>query len=211
MIKLLKVGDVIYSDVEPVVMQPSKFDESGMPVEFTQVKNPILPDTVEELRELFKDTLDWYTSRYVQKEIQSVNEDLSDITSELKALEAQLAAIAIANKINVTMPEIYGYTAMYIEGKITDDDVFKLLDEKIKAAGITDAAKAEQIKSKILPLLTRGMYIAKIIMWKEQIWAIEEKLEQQIDQMDEEKLYELDIEKLAKESYPTLKQFLQAK
>ena len=161
-IKLLKVGDTIYSDVEPVLMQPTKFDESGIPVEFTEVKNPLLPESVDELRKLLKDTLDWVTEQYIKKQIAAIGEDLVDLTSELKTIEGQVAAIAIANKLTVNITEVYAYTTMYIEGKISDADVFKMLDDKIKAAGITDEAKVQEIKDKLIPLLTRGMEISKI-------------------------------------------------
>ncbi|SMO75383.1 hypothetical protein SAMN06269117_1261, partial [Balnearium lithotrophicum] len=82
--------------------------------------------------------------------------------------------------------------ALFIAGQYTEDDAIK----ELKDRGLSD-----ETVQKILPLLQRGVEIAKILNWKEEIWAKEAELENQVDSMTLEELLQLDVKKLCEDTY----------
>ncbi|SMO76188.1 hypothetical protein SAMN06269117_12719, partial [Balnearium lithotrophicum] len=81
---------------------------------------------------------------------------------------------------------------LFIAGQYTEDDAIK----ELKDRGLSD-----ETVQRILPLLQRGVEIAKILNWKEEIWAKEGELEKQIDSMTLEELLQLDVKKLCESAY----------
>ncbi|MEO2220060.1 MAG: hypothetical protein ABGW55_00690, partial [Nitrosopumilus sp.] len=60
-----------------------------------------LPQTTEELKQAIKDTLDYLTTQYINQKIQSLQEDLTDITSEYQYLKQNLLS-----QTNLTLQDI---------------------------------------------------------------------------------------------------------
>ena len=75
MIKLIKLGSLIYQNIE------SKYiDENG-----NEIWN--VPNDETQLKTAFKDTVDWFTTQYINKKLQEIQEDLQDIATEQSYLE----------------------------------------------------------------------------------------------------------------------------
>jgi len=185
LIKVIKLEKFIYENIEPYYI-----DEQG-----NKIWN--IPQDINKLKNAFKDTLDWLTTRYIVEELEKIQEELSDIATEETNIRGRIIRILRKNGINLTTDEIIYKITQYLEGKITDEQVQKEL-EKYKQLKPED-------KIKILNLLKRAVEIAKIIEWKEKIWEIEEQLESQIDQIDNiDELLKLDLRKLVKEKYPSI-------
>ncbi len=100
--------------------------------------------------------------------------------------------MAAKEGISITADEVKQKIALFIAGSYTEQDAVNELKEK----GLSD----ETIQ-KILPLLARGVEIAKILNWKEEIWTKEGELESQIDSMTLEELLQLNIKKLCQDTY----------
>ena len=192
MIALIKIGDSIYENVPATVSVPTKFDESRTPIEFVQKSNPILPQEESSLKIALKSTISWYTDKYIRNVLNKIDEDLADLTSEAQVIEGRILYLAAKEGITVTTDEVKQRIALFIAGSYTEQDAINDLKEK----GLSD----ETIQ-KILPLLQRGVEIAKILNWKEEIWAKEAELESQIDGMTLEQLLQLDVKALCEEAY----------
>jgi len=133
-----------------------------------------------------------YTDSYVLKQLRKIDEDLADLTSEAQVIEGRILYLAAKEGISITTDEVKQKIALFIAGSYTEQDAVNELKEK----GLSD----ETIQ-KILPLLLREVEIAKILNWKEEIWAKEAELEDQIDGMTLEELLQLDVKKLCKDAY----------
>ena len=179
MIALIKIGNSIYENVPATVAVPVKFNENGMPVAFKEKPNPLIPNDSEELKQAFKDTISWFTDRYIQSQLNSIDEDLPDLISEKSWLEGVFASQGISPE------QVRNETVLVILGKKTIDQA------------ITDLSIPENLKSDF----ERAVEIARIIAWKERIWRVEEKLEEQIDSMTLEQLLQLDVKKLCEDTY----------
>jgi len=132
------------------------------------------------------------TDFYIQQKLSSIDEDLADITSEAQIIEGRILYLAAKENVSITTDEVKQKIALFIAGSYTEQDAVNELKEK----GLSD----ETIQ-KILPLLARGVEIAKILNWKEAIWKAEEKLESQIDSMTIEQLLQLDVKALCETTY----------
>ena len=149
-------------------------------------------DENEELKEYKKREISKQTDSYIQCKLTSINEDLADLTSEAQLIEGRILYLAAKENIQVTTDEVKQKIALFIAGSYTEQDAIN----DLKGKGLSD----ETIQ-KILPLLARGVEIAKILNWKEEIWAKEAELESQIDSMNLEELLKLDVKKLCEDAY----------
>ena len=147
---------------------------------------------IPEAKDLAKQEISSFTDFYVNQKLKEIDEDLADITSEIQVIEGRILYLAAKENVPITTDEIRQKIALFIAGSYTQDDAINELKEK----GLSD----ETIQ-KILPLLARGVEIAKILNWKEEIWAKEGELEDQIDGMNLEELLQLDVRKLCQEAY----------
>ena len=77
MIKLIKLGNIIYENIEAKTIDPETNQE---------IWN--IPNTETELKAAFKDTIDWHTDRYIKDKFNQLQEDLTDITSEMLYLQS---------------------------------------------------------------------------------------------------------------------------
>ncbi len=132
------------------------------------------------------------TDSYIQRKLSFIDEDLADITSEAQVIEGRILYLTAKEGITVTTDEVKQRIALFIAGSYTEQDAINDLKEK----GLSD----ETIQ-KILSLLQRGVEIARILNWKEEIWAKEADLESQIDGMTLEQLLQLDVKKLCEDAY----------
>ena len=57
MIRIIKLGEVIYENIEPVVQEVVDFDEEGNPTQFQEIW--VVPNDVTELSKAMADTLVW--------------------------------------------------------------------------------------------------------------------------------------------------------
>jgi len=142
--------------------------------------------------EYLKLELSKVTDSYINKKLSSIDEDLADLTSEAQVIEGRILYLAAKEGISITTDEVKQKIALFIAGSYTEQDAVNDLKEK----GLSD----ETIQ-KILPLLARGVEIAKILNWKEEIWDKEGELESQIDSMTLEELLQLDVKKLCEDAY----------
>jgi len=143
-------------------------------------------------KNLAKQEISSFTDSYIKQNLQEIDEDLADLTSEAQVIEGRILYLAAKEGISITTDEVKQKIALFIAGQYTQDDAIKELKEK----GLSD----ETIQ-KILSLLARGVEIAKILNWKEEIWDKEGELESQIDSMTLEELLQLDVKKLCEEAY----------
>ena len=74
MIKLIKLGNLIYENIETKTI-----DENG-------IWN--IPNDETVLKTAFKDTIDWYTDKYIKDKFNQIQENLTDITSEMLYLQS---------------------------------------------------------------------------------------------------------------------------
>jgi len=145
-----------------------------------------------ELKRYKKREVSKETDSYIHHILSSIDEDLADLTSEAQVIEGRILYLAAKENVSITTDEVKQKIALFIAGSYTEQDAVNDLKEK----GLSD----ETIQ-KILPLLARGVEIAKILNWKEEIWAKEAELESQIDGMTLEQLLQLDVKKLCKDAY----------
>ncbi len=179
MIALIKIGNSVYENVPTVVSVPKKFDEKGMPVTFEEKPNPLIPNDAEELKHALKDTISWFTDRYIQSQLNNIDEDLPDLISEKSYLEGVFASQGIS-------PE-----------QVRNETVLVVLGKKTVEQAITDLS----IPNDLVSDFKRAVEIARIIAWKEAIWKAEERLESQIDSMSLEQLLQLDVKKMCETAY----------
>ncbi len=179
MLALIKIEDFIYENIPTVVSVPTKFDENGTPVAFEEKPNPLIPSDAEELKNALKDTISWFTDRYIQSQLNNIDEELSDLISEKSYLEGVFASQGISPE------QVRNETVLVILGK-------KTVDQAIADLSIPDNLKKD---------FERAVEIARIIAWKEAIWKAEEKLESQIDSMSLEQLLQLNVKKMCETAY----------
>jgi len=77
MIKLIKLGNRIYENIEAKTIDPETNQE---------IWN--VPNDETALKTAFKDTIDWYTDKYIKDKFNQIQEDLTDITSEMVYLQS---------------------------------------------------------------------------------------------------------------------------
>jgi hypothetical protein len=160
-------------------------DQWGQLPDFGKIKETLV-------KEVLKRIISKNTDSYIQRKLTSIDEDLADITSEAQLIEGRILYLAAKEKVLITSDEVKQKIALFIANSYTEQDAVNELKEK----GLSD----ETIQ-KILPLLARGVEIAKILNWKEEIWAKEAELESQIDSMTLEELLQLDVKKLCQDTY----------
>jgi len=146
----------------------------------------------EDARAVLKEVVSEHTDSYIQRKLSSIDEDLADITSEAQVIEGRILYLAAKENISITTDEVKQKITLFIAGSYTQDNAINDLKEK----GLSD----ETIQ-KILSLLQRGVEIARILNWKEEIWSKEADLESQIDGMTLEQLLQLDVRKLCEDAY----------
>jgi len=168
--------------------------DMGLPESTVFVELPDFPERLGEkgIREHYKVKISETTSSYIKRKLQEIDEDLADLTSEAQVIEGRILYLAAKENVSITTDEVKQKIALFIAGQYTQDDAVKELKEK----GLSD----ETIQ-KILPLLQRGVEIARILNWKEEIWAKEAELESQMDGMTLEQLLQLDVKALCEEAY----------
>jgi len=147
---------------------------------------------IPEIKDLAKQEISSFTDSYIKQKLKEIDEDLADLTSEAQVIEGRILYLAAKENVSITTDEVKQKIALFIAGSYTEQDAVNDLKEK----GLSD----ETIQ-KILPLLQRGVEIARILSWKEEIWAKEAELESQIDGMTLEELLQLDVKKLCKDAY----------
>jgi len=147
---------------------------------------------VSPLKEHRKQELSQATDSYIQRKLQEIDEDLSDLTSEAQVIEGRILYLAAKENVSITTDEVKQKIALFIAGSYTEQDAVNDLKEK----GLSD-----ETVQKILPLLQRGVEIAKILNWKEEIWAKEAELESQINNIALEQLLQLDVKALCETAY----------
>ena len=69
MIKIIKVGENIYENIEEKVLEPTQFDQEGNPTAFQEVPNPLLPQDLQSLKQAFVDTILWLGNKRVKEEL----------------------------------------------------------------------------------------------------------------------------------------------
>ena len=167
MIGMIKLGNLLYENIEPFYI-----DENG-----NEIWN--IPNDETQLKFVFKDTIDWFTTRYINQKLQEIDEDLQDIATEQSWLEG------VFYSIGIDPSQIKAEVTKVVLGQQTIDDVITTLD----------------IPSDYVEDFNRAVEIAKIIAWKEQIWKTEEQLEAQIDTMTMDELLNLDVRKVCEDTY----------
>ena len=146
----------------------------------------------EDAQIVLKEVISEYTDSYIQRKLSAIDEDLADLTSEAQVIEGRILYLAAKENISITTDEVKQKIALFITGSYTEQDAVNELKQK----GLSD----ETIQ-KILPLLQRGVEIARILNWKEEIWAKEAGIEVQIDNMTLEQFLQLDVKKLCEDAY----------
>ena len=147
---------------------------------------------IPEAKDLAKQEISSFTDSYIKQKLKEIDEDLADITSEIQVIEGRILYLAAKENVSITTDEVKQKIALFVTGSYTEQDAINDLKEK----GLSD----ETIQ-KILPLLQRGVEIASILNWKEEIWAKEAELESQIDNMALEQLLQLDVKALCETTY----------
>jgi len=147
---------------------------------------------ISKLKKNLKCFISTETDRYINQKLSSIDEDLADLTSEAQVIEGRILYLAAKEGISITTDEVKQKIALFIAGSYTEQDAVN----ELKGKGLSDEAV-----QKILPLLARGVEIAKILNWKEEIWAKEAELEKQIEDMTLEQLLQLDVKKLCEDAY----------
>jgi len=146
----------------------------------------------EEILNRLKREISKTTDDYINRKLAELDEDLADLTSEIQLIEGKILYIAAKENVTIATDEVKQKIALFIAGSYTEQDAVNHLKEK----GLSD----ETIQ-KILPLLARGVEIARILNWKEEIWDKEGELESQIEDMSLEQLLQLDVKELCKDAY----------
>jgi len=147
---------------------------------------------IPEAKDLAKQEISSFTDSYIQHKLTAIDEDLADLTSEAQVIEGRILYLAAKEGISITTDEVKQKIALFIAGSYTEEDAINDLKEK---------GSSDEAIQRILPLLQRGVEIAKILNWKEEIWAKEAELEDQIDGMTLEELLQLDVKALCEEAY----------
>ena len=120
MIKTLKIGDKIYTNVELTVNEPTEvevdvkvleIDENGkefyttkkqVVTEFKDVANPLIPTDLNELKAIAIDTINWQIGDSVKKEVGNTIVNLS--ASNAKGI------VLVAKLLNTLNPSLDGLT-----------------------------------------------------------------------------------------------------
>jgi len=154
----------------------------------------IVPDE-ECIKRKSIEELNSYTETFITSELNRLDEDLTDLTSEVQVIEGRILYLAAKENVSITTDEVKQKIALFIAGSYTEQDAVNDLKEK----GLSDEAV-----QKILPLLARGVEIAKVLNWKEEVWRKEEELEEKITRMSLEELFALNIQELCNKEYPRI-------
>jgi len=171
MIKIIKLGDMIYKNIEL-----QEVDENG-----NKIWN--VPNDESELKTAFKDTIDWYTDRYINQMFEQQQENLADIVSEQGVIEGRFY--------------IAGFSPVQVKNRI----FLIITNQKTRDEVISELS----IPAELEPQLDRAIEIAKLIYWKEKIWEAEAQLEAQIDTMTLEELLSLDVKSMCESAYEVIK------
>jgi len=131
------------------------------------------------------------TDRYINQKLDEIDEDLSDLATEMANIEARLLIFIQ----DVSSDEIKRKVGLFVIGKFTEEEAIK----ELKAKRLTE----EQIEV-VLDLLSRAVEIAKIINWKEKVWEEEEHLENKLEKKNLEELEKLNVEEFIEEAYKNI-------
>ncbi len=170
MIRLIKLGNFIYENIEPKMI-----DENG-----NEIWN--VPNDELALKTAFKDTIDWYTDRYIKEKFEQQQENLADIVSEQGVIEGRFYLAGFSPE------QVRNEIFLIITGQKTRDEVI---------TGLSIPAELE-------PQLDRAIEIAKLIYWKEKIWEAEANLEAQVDTMTFDELLSLDVKAMCENAYEVI-------
>ena len=191
------VGTTIFKELEgyKVLPAPEGFDgnlekltlENGQlkllsEEEYLQIKKQ------EAIKEA-KRKISQATDSYIQRKLAQIDEDLADITSEALLLEGRILTIAGGK---ISSDEVKEKIAQFLSGKYSREQAITELQEK--------QLSEEQI-TQILKTLQRAVEIAKILAWKENIWKVEETLEEALENKKLSELENLDVEQLVEKAY----------
>jgi hypothetical protein len=146
----------------------------------------------EKLKKALKGAIGMVTDLYIKRQLRSIDEDLSDITSEVQVIETKILYLAATDGVTISTDEVKQKVALFLAGTYTQESAISELSDK---------GFSEESIQRILSLLARAVEIARILNWKEEIWQKEGELEAQIDGMTLEELLQLDVKKLCQDAY----------
>jgi hypothetical protein len=109
MIKLIKIGNLIYRNIEPKVLVPVQFNEEGFPVKYKE--KWVIPNDVKELKFCILDTLGWLVDQKIQRILGSVDKKEAS-TSKGIVLLAKIISLLNPDTSNLTEDELMAYNLM---------------------------------------------------------------------------------------------------
>ncbi len=142
MIRVLKIGNLIYENFEPKILVPTKYDENGNPIEFREELVEFFPKTQKELAKAIADTLSYLEFKRLQEVLDQYGyKDLGDVQywhsqdpddPEPKGLLEWYSAYddaiweEIDNLQNKTFEELKDYDPVAVENQIFERTKEKL-------------------------------------------------------------------------------------
>jgi hypothetical protein len=141
-------------------------------------------------KSLLKQDISKFTDSYIKEKLNELDEDLEDIVSEIQYIEGKLLYLFSKEGVSVTIDEIKQKVSLFLAGEYSKEDALKELQDK----GISNTEE-------ILKLLERAVEIAKILKWKEDIWAKEEEIEQRVDSLTYEEFINFNIQTECEKEY----------
>jgi flagellar capping protein FliD len=91
MIKVIKVGNFIYENIEPKTLEPIGIDENGNPIEFQEKWN--IPTDPAKLKFCILDTLGWVVSQKIQKTLGSIDKKDASTTKAIVLLAKVISSL----------------------------------------------------------------------------------------------------------------------
>ena len=92
MVRVVKLGDLIYENLEPVIQEPVAFDEQGNPTQFQE--RSLLPTTKAELIQVVTDTILFLEKQRLQKVLSQYGyNSLGDVQLYASQNDAEAQAI----------------------------------------------------------------------------------------------------------------------
>ena len=91
MIKVIKIGDLIYQNIEPKVLMPVSFDKNGNPIEFQEKWN--IPTDPAKLKSCNLNTIDWVVSQKIQKTLGSIDKKDASTTKAIVLLAKVISSL----------------------------------------------------------------------------------------------------------------------
>ena len=119
MIKVIKIGNFIYENIEPKTLEPISIDENGNPTSFQERWN--IPTDPVQLKSCILDTLGWIVSRKIQKILGSIDKKDASTTKAIVLL-AKLISTLNPNLDSLTENEKQAYNLMLQLGELGYSD-----------------------------------------------------------------------------------------